>query len=96
MPKPWMDIDTQGRRASKITKLCESMIDKEMKKNPKDIDHDLVLAYMDRLVKTSHHQSQLTDMNLKLNMLVKLAEKKHGEQILDISLKEIADKRKKK
>lgn len=88
----WMDIDQQGRRAQRIVKLCETMIDKENKK--KEPDHDLILAYIDRLVKTSHHQSQLTDMNLKLNMLVKLAEKKHGEQILDIKLKELVEKKK--
>ena len=90
----WMDIDQQGRRMQRIVKLCESMIEKELKK--KDADHDLILAYMDRLVKSSHHQSQLTDMNLKLNMLVKLAEKKHGDKILEQSLKEIADKREKR
>jgi len=87
MPNSWNDIDKQGRKMAKMVKICESWIDKLLRQEP--VDHDLVLAYMDRLVKSSAHQAQLTNINLKLNMLFKLAEKKYADEITEQGLKEL-------
>lgn len=84
----WTDIDVQGRRMNKIVKLCESMISNLI--GEKEQNHDLILAYIDRLVRTSSHQAHLTDMALNLSLLRKLAEKKYLEQITDIKLKELS------
>jgi hypothetical protein len=84
----WTDIDRQGRKMAKIVKICESFIDKELHKE--DPNHTLILAYMDRLVKSSSHQAHLTDINLKLNMLFKLAEKKYADEITEQGLKELS------
>jgi hypothetical protein len=90
MPNSWNDIDKQGRKMAKMVKICESWIDKLLK--AETVDHDLVLAYMDRLVKSSAHQAQLTNINLKLNMLFKLAEKKYADELADLGLKELSMK----
>ena len=90
MPNSWNDIDKQGRKMAKMVKICESWIDKLLK--AETVDHDLVLAYMDRLVKSSAHQAQLTNINLKLNMLIKLAEKKYADELADLGLKELSMK----
>jgi hypothetical protein len=45
---------------------------------------------MDRIVKSSTHQAHLTDINLKLNMLFKLAEKKYADEITEQGLKELS------
>lgn len=90
MKSTWTDIDQQGRRMARIVKLCESNIVKYSKEK----DEDLVMAYMDRLIKASQHQASLTNMNLKLNMLFKLAEKKHADEIVDMGLKELTVKKK--
>lgn len=86
----WTDIDVQGRRMAKVVRNCETQYEKYLKEG----DHDLAMAYIDRLVKASSHQSQLTNMNLKLNMLFKLAEKKHADEIINIGLKELESKKK--
>ena len=93
MAKPgWNDIDAQGRKMTKIVRLCESFIDREMKKESKDRDNDLILAYMDRLIKSASHQANLTNINLKLNMLFKLAEKKYADELTEQGLKELGAK----
>jgi len=86
----WTDIDKQGRTMARIVALCQTNITKHLNEK----DNDLVLAYIDRLIKASAHQAQLTNMNLKLNMLFKLAEKKHADEIINIGLKELSDKKK--
>ena len=90
MPNSWNDIDKQGRKMAKMVKICESWVDKLLKEQ--DINHDLVLAYMDRMNKCSQHQASLTQINLKLNMLFKLAEKKYADEITDMGLKELSQK----
>ncbi len=82
MANNWTDLDVQGRRMSRIIKLCESNIIKYSKES----DEDLVMAYMDRLIKASHHQAQLTDMVLNLKMIRKLAEKKYLDVIVNEKL----------
>jgi len=92
-PASWTNIDRQGRRMSTTIKLCETMIEKYLKAGKDDatkIDHDIILAYMDRMIKASVHQSHLTDMKLNLKLLRRLAEKKYLEQITEIKLKELA------
>jgi hypothetical protein len=88
----WNDIDAQGRKMAKIVRLCESFVDRELKKSESERNHDLILAYMDRLIKSSAHQAQLTNINLKLNMLFKLAEKKYADEITEQGLRELASK----
>lgn len=88
----WTDIDRQGRKMAKIVRLCESFVDRELKKSESERNHDLILAYMDRLIKSSAHQAQLTNINLKLNMLFKLAEKKYADEITEQGLRELASK----
>ena len=88
----WNDIDAQGRKMAKIVRLCESFVDRELKKPETERNDDLILAYMDRLIKSAAHQSHLTQTNLKLNMLFKLAEKKYADEITELGLKELANK----
>ena len=88
----WNDIDTQGRKMAKIVRLCESFVDKELKKPDNEKNHDLVLAYMSTLIKSAAHQTRLTETNMKLNMIFKLAEKKYGEELIEQGLKELANK----
>jgi len=88
----WTDIDRQGRGMAQVVEFCKTMRDKEMKKE--DPNMDLVLAFIDRQIKSSTHQAQLTQMNLKLNMLFKLAEKKHADEIVKIGLEELSSKKK--
>ena len=88
----WTDIDRQGRKMSKLVKLCESFVDKESRKPDAERNHDLILAYMDRLIKCSNQQSNLTTINMKLNILFKLAEKKYGEEIAEDGLRSLGQK----
>ena len=88
----WNDIDAQGRKMAKIVRLCESFVDRELKKPETERNDDLILAYMDRLIKSAAHQSHLTQTNLKLNMLFKLAEKKYADEITEQGLKELVNK----
>ena len=81
----WTDLDVQGRRMNKTVKLCETMIANLLKEEDKD--HDLIMAYIDRMVKTSHHQSQLTDMVLGVKLIRRLAEKKYLDVITEDKLK---------
>ena len=88
----WTDIDRQGRKMAKLVKLCESFVDRELKKPENERDHDLIMAYMDRLLKSASHQANLTNINLKLNMLFKLAEKKYADELTEQGLKELSAK----
>lgn len=88
----WTDIDRQGRGMAAIVEWCKTTIKKMQKEE--DINYDAIMGIIDRQIKASQHQAKLIDMNLKLNMLFRLAEKKHSDEILDISLKELVDKKK--
>lgn len=83
-PTGWLDIDVDGRRLERIIKLCETMITKYMTN-----DNDLVLAYIDRLVKASSQKAHMQDMALNINMLIRLAEKTNADEIVQLKLKAI-------
>ena len=87
MKSNWTDLDCDGRRMNRVIKMCETSINNLSKKD--ELDHDLIMAYMDRLIKASHHKSQLTDMVLGLKMIRRLAEKKYLDVIVDDKLKEL-------
>ena len=53
MVKGWLDLDGDGRRMERIIKFCESSITKEVKKKS-ETNNDLILAYIDRLIKASN------------------------------------------
>jgi hypothetical protein len=44
--------------------------------NPTQTDHDLVLAYIDRLVKATTQKSHVVDLVMGISHLRKIAEKK--------------------
>ena len=90
MTRDWTDIDVQGRRINKIVKLCETNVVNLLKIKDTDRDNDLILAYMDRLIKASTHLQSITDMVLDIKMLRKLALKKHADQILEDKLKALS------
>lgn len=73
----WTDLDCDGRRYERIIKFCETMVMKHDKKN----DDDLVLAYIDRLIKASVAKVQLTDMLMGIKVLRRLAEKQYIHEL---------------
>ena len=79
----WTDLDQDGRRMNRTIKFCETMIEKYSKEG----DSDLTLAYIDRLIKASHHKIQITDMVLGIKMIRKLAEKKYLDIIVEDKLR---------
>lgn len=66
----WSNLNSDGRRLERIIKLCETNI-----VNNKDTD-DLVLAYMDRLIKATNQKAHIADLVLGISHLRKVAEKK--------------------
>ena len=66
----WSNLNIDGRRLEKIIKICET--------NIKNTNHgdDLVLAYMDRLIKATNQKSHIADLVLGISHLRKLAEKR--------------------
>ena len=87
MTRDWTDLDRQGRGMAKTVSFCKTMVEKMAKEeNP---DYDLLLAFMDREIKASAHLSHLSDMKLNVKLLMKLAQKKHLEEITNIKLKEL-------
>ena len=72
----WTNLNNDGRRLERIIKLCETNISKAMGDNPTQADHDLVLAYIDRLVKATTQKSHVVDLVMGISHLRKIAEKK--------------------
>ena len=72
----WSNLNSDGRRLERIIKLCETNIKKAMGDNPSQTDNDLVLAYMDRLIKATNQKSHIADLVLGISHLRKLAEKR--------------------
>jgi len=72
----WTNLNNDGRRLERIIKLCETNISKAMGDNPDQTDHDLVLAYIDRLVKATTQKSHVVDLVMGISHLRKIAEKK--------------------
>ncbi len=71
----WTDLDCDGRRLERIIKFCETMIMKN------DKDNDLVLAYIDRLIKATTSKVQITDMLMGIKVLRRLAEKEYIHEL---------------
>jgi|TARA_R110000824_G_scaffold43800_6_gene127913 hypothetical protein len=71
----WTNLNNDGRRLERIIKLCETNISKAMGANPSQTDHDLVLAYIDRLVKATTQKAHVVDLVLGISHLRKVAEK---------------------
>jgi len=86
----WTDLDVDGRRLERCIKTADTLMEKYIKEG----DNDLALAWFDRLIKASNQKLAITNTNNKLNMLFKLAEKKHADEIINIGLKELSDKKK--
>jgi len=71
----WTNLNNDGRRLERIIKLCETNIIKAMGVEPLPTDHDLVLAYIDRLVKATTQKTHVVDLVLGISHLRKVAEK---------------------
>ena len=71
----WDNPDKEGRRLEKIIRLCET----EITKNLQYDNHDMILAYIDRLIKATAQKEKLADIVLGINHLRKLAEKKYEQ-----------------
>lgn len=68
----WTNLSSDGRRIERIIKLCETEIATALIER----NHDLVLAYIDRLVKASHQKERFADLVMGISHLRKIAEKK--------------------
>ena len=68
----WTNLNSDGRRLERIIKLCETNIGTHLKSN----NHDLALAYIDRLVRATTQKSHVVDLVLGISHLRKMAEKK--------------------
>ncbi len=73
MTNAWHDIYTDGRRLEKTIKFCETMIFK------KNIDEQLKLSYIDRMIKSIHQKLELTKIRFDLEGIVKSYKKNQGE-----------------
>ena len=82
----WLDLDADGRRMERICKFCETMIDKELKKGG---DNDIILAYIDRLVKSSNMKLNIQDLVIGFKQLRRLAEKEYTKELTHEKLLEI-------
>jgi len=71
----WTNLSQDGRRIERIIKLCETMIEKELILNEKK-DHDIILAYIDRLIKAKAVKIKITDLVLGISHTRKLVEKR--------------------
>ncbi len=73
MTSAWHDIYTDGRRLEKIIKFCETMIFK------KDIDEQLKLSYIDRMIKATHQKIEIVQIELGVKHLIREGEKRYGK-----------------
>lgn len=83
----WTDLDRQGRGMAAIVEFCKTIIKKEMHKD--EPDYDKVMGMIDRQIKAGHQQMALTDMVLNVKLLMKLANKKHMDEVIDMKLNEV-------
>ena len=70
----WANLNNDGRRVERITKLCDTMITKELDKE--DYDNDIILAYIDRLLKAEATKTKIADIVLGITSLRKELERK--------------------
>jgi len=64
MTNAWHDIFTDGRRLEKIIRFCETMIFK------KDIDEQLKLSYIDRMIKATRQKVEIVKIELDVNYIL--------------------------
>ena len=69
----WTNLNDSGRRVERINKLCETKIGTELNKDKPD--DDIILAYMDRLIKGEAVKMKIVDLVLGISAARKLAEK---------------------
>ncbi len=65
MTNSWDDIYTDGRRLEKIIRFCETMIFK------KNIDEQLKLSYIDRMIKATRQKVEIVDKVLGVEFIAK-------------------------
>ena len=76
-PVNWTNLNADGRRLERIIKLCETMIKKHLEvEEGQKIDHDIILAYIDRFNKTEAQKVKVVDLVLGISHLRKIAENK--------------------
>jgi len=83
----WTDLNVDGRRCERIIKFCETMYEKESKRDNRESD-DLILAYIDRLIKATSQKNQLVDMVLGIKQIRRLAEKQYSPQLIEERINE--------
>jgi len=71
MTNSWHDIFTDGRRLEKIIRFCETMIFK------KDIDEQLKLSYIDRMIKATHQKVEIVKIELDVNYILSRDKPRH-------------------
>ena len=85
MAQNWLDLDRDGRRMERICKMCETQLVIYMEaKNP-----DLVLAFIDRLVKASTMKLAIQDLVIGFKQLRRLAEKEYSKELTHEKLMEL-------
>lgn len=77
-PPKWDNLSSDGRRLERIIKFCETMITNEANNTNRESD-DLILAYIDRLIKATLAKEKIADMVLGISHVRKLAEKKYEQ-----------------
>ena len=70
----WTNLNADGRRLERIIKLCETNISTYTSKDV--IDHDIILAYIDRLIKATATKQKIVDLVLGISHMRKIAEAK--------------------
>jgi len=73
MTNAWHDIYTDGRRLEKTIRFCETMIFK------KNIDEQLKLSYIDRMIKATRQKVEIVDKVLGVEFMVKGYERKYNK-----------------
>lgn len=63
------------------------MYEKESKRDNRESD-DLILAYIDRLIKATSQKNQLVDMVLGIKQIRRLAEKQYSPQLIEERINE--------
>jgi len=71
MTNSWHDIFTDGRRLEKIIRFCETMIFKQ------DIDEQLKLSYIDRMIKATRQKVEIVKIELDVNYILGRGKPRH-------------------
>jgi len=71
MTNSWSDIFIDGRRLEKTIRFCETMIFKQ------DIDEQLKLSYIDRMIKATRQKVEIVKIELDLEFLLGKGKQRH-------------------